>query len=96
MEGKLNIKVNIEDVDLPLTVNSTEEEKVYRDAASLIQDRLRKLRERYPNLPADKYYYAMVMLYTAVDAVNANNNASTAPLMDMVSDLDKELSEILK
>ena len=96
MEGKLNIKVNIEDVDLPLTVNSTEEEKVYRDAASLIQDRLWKLRERYPNLPADKYYYAMVMLYTAVDAVNANNSASTAPLMDMINDLDKEISETLK
>lgn len=95
MNGRLNIKVNIEGVDLPLTVNSTEEEKVYRDAASLIQDRLRKLRTRYPNLPSDKYYYAMVMLYTAVDAVHANNSADTAPFLDMIQDLDKELSEVL-
>jgi hypothetical protein len=96
MDGKFNIKVNIEGIDLPLTVSSTDEEKVYRDAASLIQDRLRKLRTRYPSLPSDKYYYAMVMLYTAVDAVNASNSASTAPVMEMMADLDKELSDIVK
>lgn len=95
MDGKLNIKVNIEGIDLPLTVKTTDEEKAYRDAASLIQDRLRKYRARFPNLPSDKYYYAMVMLNTAVDAVNASNSASTAPLMEAISDLDKEISEVL-
>ncbi|MBR3443115.1 MAG: cell division protein ZapA [Bacteroidaceae bacterium] len=93
--GKLNIKVNIEGVDLPLTVNSTDEEKVYRDAASLIQDRLRKLRDLYSGLP-EKTYYAMVMLYTAVDAVHASNTASTGPLMEVITDLEKELDNVLK
>jgi hypothetical protein len=38
----------------------------------------------------------MVMLYTAVEAVNASNSASTAPVMEMMADLDKELSDIVK
>lgn len=96
MNGKLNIKVSIEGISLPLTVSTTEEEKVYRDAASLIQDRLQKLRARYPNLPDDKYYHAMVMLYTAVDAVNASNKANSGPLMDAIRELDKEVCEAIK
>lgn len=92
---KLNIKVNIEGVELPLMVHSPEEEKVYRDATSLITQRLRTLRETYPNLPSDKYYYAMAMLYTGVDAIQANASASTEPFMEMMADLDKEFDEVL-
>ena len=95
MEKKLNITVNIDGISLPLTVNSTEEEKVYRDAANLIQSRLRNLRERYPNLPTEKYHYAMVLLYTGVDAVRASNKASTEPYKDVISDLEKEIDELL-
>jgi hypothetical protein len=92
---KQNINVNIEGIDLPLSVSSPEEEKVYRDATILIQKRLRSLREFYPNLPSDKYYYAMAMLYTAVDAVRAENAASTEPFMTMMADLDHELQQAL-
>ena len=92
MEKKLNITVNIDGISLPLTVNSTEE---YRDAANLIQSRLRNLRERYPNLPNEKYHYAMVLLYTGVDAVRASNKASTEPYKDVISDLEKEIDELL-
>lgn len=86
---KQNINVNIEGVDLPLTVES-EEEKIYRDASILIQQRLRQLRERYPNLPDNRYYYAMAMLYTAVDAVKASLDASRQPMLDMMADLKKD------
>lgn len=96
MERKLNITVNIEGIDLPLTVDNTDEEKVYRDATMLIQKRLRTLRERYPNLPADKYYYAMVMLYTAVDAVKAGNSASTEPYKEFMADLEKDIDTAIK
>jgi hypothetical protein len=96
MDKNLNITVNIDGISLPLTVHSTEEEKVYRDAANLIQTRLRNLRERYPNVPSDKYHYAMVLLYTGVDAVRASNRASTEPYKDMINDLEKEIDELLK
>lgn len=95
MERKLNIKINIEGIDLPLTVNSTEEEKDYRDAATLIQTRLRSLRDRYPNLPTKEYYYAMVLLNTAVDAVRAANSASTTPYTEAIADLEKEINDAL-
>ena len=45
MERKQNITVSIEGIQLPLTVKTEEEEKIYRDAASMIQDRLQKLRD---------------------------------------------------
>lgn len=96
MERKLNITVNIEGIELPLTVNNADEEKVYRDATLLIQKRLRNLRERYPNLPTDKYYYAMVMLYTGVDAIKAGNSASTEPFKEAILDLEKEIDAATK
>lgn len=96
VESKLNIKVNIEGIELPLTVNGSEEEKIYRDAAMLIQQRLRVLREKYPHLPDEKYYYAMVMLYTGVDAVNAAASASTEPYVQMIDDLLTEFSLLEK
>ncbi len=91
---RMNIKVTIEGIELPLTVNA-EDEKTYRDAASLIAQRLRGLRDRFPNLPNDKYYYAMVMLNTAVDAVRATNSASTAPYVETITDLDAEMDAVL-
>jgi hypothetical protein len=96
MERKLNIKVSIEGIELPLTVNSTEEEEIYRRSATLIQQRLRTLRDRYPNLPSDKYYYAMVLLNTAVDAVRTADSVSAQPYQDMMADLEAELNETLK
>lgn len=96
MDRKLNIKITIEGVELPLTVDSTEEEEVYRRAATLIQQRLRALRDRYPNLPSDKYYYAMVLLNTAVDAVRTADSVSAQPYQDMMADLEKEIKEIIK
>ena len=71
MAKKLNIKVTIEDIQLPLQVSTPDEEKVYRDAAAMIQRRIQRLRDAYPHLPNDKYYYVMAMLNTAVEAVKS-------------------------
>lgn len=94
-ERKQRITVSVEGIQLPLTVRSEEEEKMYRDAASMVQNRLQKLRELYPSLPDPKYYYAMVMLNTAADAVKATNRANTGPVMDIVRDLDKEIEAVI-
>ena len=94
MERKQNITVSIEGIQLPLTVKTEEEEKIYRDAASMIQDRLQKLRDLYPNLPNEKYYYAMVMLNTAADAVRASNRANMGPVLDIINDLNKDIEAI--
>ena len=91
MEKKLNINVTIEGIQLPLQVSSPEEEKVYRDAASNIQRRIQRLRDAYPQLSNDKYYYVMAMLNTAVEAVKVSNRADTPPYIEMMHDIEKEI-----
>lgn len=92
--AKLNINVTIEGIQLPLQVSSTDEERVYRDAASNIQRRIQKLRDAYPNMPNDKFYYVMAMLTTAAEAVNASDRTDTQPYIEMMHDLDKEIESI--
>ena len=79
MAKKLNINVTIEDIPLPHQVATPEEEKIYRDAASTIQRRIQRLRDAYPHLPNDKYYYVMAMLTTAVEAAKAAERIDTQP-----------------
>ena len=94
MATKLNIKVTIEDIPLPLQVSSPDEEKVYRDAASSIQRRIQRLRDAYPHLPNDKYYYVMAMLNTAVEAVKTANRADTQPYIVMMHDIETEIETL--
>lgn len=93
-DTKLNINVSIEGIQLPLTVNNTDEEKIYRDAASMIQQRIQKLRALYPTLPKDQYYYVMAMLNTAVEAVRAADRIDTEPYKEMMDDLTKVIDGI--
>jgi len=93
-DKKQNITVTIEEIVLPLTASSAEEEKLYRDAASLIQNRVQRLREAYPNLPNDKYYYVMAMLNTSIDAVRTANRVDNTPYNNMMSDIEKELDTL--
>lgn len=94
MANKLNINVTIEDIQLPLQVSTPEEEKVYRDAASTIQRRVQRLRDAYPHLPNDKYYYVMAMLNTAVEAVKAADRIDTQPYVEMIHDLEEEMNSL--
>lgn len=91
---KQNIKVSIDGITLPMTVLATEE-KIYRDAASLIQERIQRLRDMYPNVPNDKYYYIMAMLNTAVDAVRTSNRVDDNPYRECIADLTREIDKII-
>ena len=94
MAKKLNINVTIEDIQLPLQVATPDEEKVYRDAAATIQRRVQRLREAYPNLPNDKYYYVMAMLNTTVEAIKAAERIDTQPYVEMIHDIEKEMDSL--
>jgi cell division protein ZapA (FtsZ GTPase activity inhibitor) len=91
----LNIKVSVDGILIPMKVADAEEEKEYRDAASLIQSRVQKLRAAYPSLN-DKYYYAMAMLNTAVEIVRIYNRNETAPFLEAINDLEKEIDGVIK
>lgn len=93
-ERKININVTIEDIPLPLQVSTPEEEKIYRDAASHIQHMIQRLRDAYPSLPNDKYYYVMAMLNTSVEAVKTANRQDTMPYVEMMNDLEKEIDAL--
>ena len=94
---KLNITVSIDGIPLSLTVANSEEEKIYRDAASLSQARIQKLRAIYKdNVPNDKYYYVMAMLNTAVESVRISNRNDTSPFLEMMEDLEKEIDQHFK
>ena len=94
MANKLNINVTIEDIQLPLQVATPEEEKIYREAAATIQHRIQRLRDAYPHLPNDKYYYVMAMLNTGVEAVKAANRIDTQPYVEMIHDLEQEMNSL--
>lgn len=96
MAKKINANVTIEGIKLPIQVDTPEEEKLYRDAAAAIQQRVVKLRDMYPGLTVDKTYYAMAMLDTAVQAQRVALRQDTQPYVDMIADLEKELEELIK
>ena len=94
MANKLNINVTIEGIQLPLKVSTAEEETMYRDAAASIQRRIQRLRDAYPNMPNDKYYYVMAMLNTAFEAEKASERANNEPFTEMMHDLEKEIESL--
>lgn len=96
MAKGLTVNVNIEGVTLPMTVATTEDERVYRQAASLINAKLRTMRERYPSLPSDQYYYAMVLLNTTVEAFRSESKADFGPMLDLINELESEIDKVTK
>lgn len=94
-ERKFNISVFIEGIRLPMQVANAEEEKIYRDAASNIQNRIHQLRTAYPTLN-EKHHYAMAMLMTAVDSVLSSNRNDTQPFFDLMKDLEAEIDKNVK
>ena len=90
----ITVNVNIEGVTLPMTVATTEEERLYRQAATLVNNRLHAMRERYPDLPSDNYYFSMVLLNTAVEALRNEGKTDAKPVADLINSLEKEIDEL--
>lgn len=96
MASGLTVNVNIEGITLPMTVKTTEDERIYREAASLVNARLNTMRSRYPNVPTEGHYAAMVMLNIAVELLKSENKQDNTPLMEMIKGLEEEISEVVK
>lgn len=97
MDGnKITVNVRIGNVTLPMTVTNTEEEEVVRNAASLVQSKLNTFRDKFPKLPSEEYYYVMVAVDSALEALSASNKASIQPVMEIIDDLEKEIEQVIK
>ena len=95
MANGLTVNVNIDGITLPMTVKTTEDERIYREAASLVNNRLRAMRSRYQNVPTEAHYSAMVMLNLAVEALKSENKSDTTPIIDVIKGLESEIKECL-
>ena len=95
MERKQKIHIQIDGIDLPMLVSSTDEEKRYRDAAKYINECLLSVKQKYPNVPSEKYYTSIVMLDLARKGVEISNAHSIEPYKKAISELSSEISSAL-
>ncbi len=95
MEQRQKIRIRIDGVELPMAVGSADEEKLYRDAALHINKRILSVKQKYPTVPSEKYYTAIVMLELATKGVSISNNTSVEPYKKSISELSKEIADAL-
>ena len=95
MEQKQNIRVRIDNVVIRMVVHSEDEEKRYRDAAAYVNDRMLNLRQKYPTVPSDNYYAAILLLELATKGVDISNNTSVEPYKKSIAELRAEIQEAL-
>ena len=96
MKQRQNIRIRLENVELRMAVADQDEEKRYRDAAAYINNRLLNARQKYPNVPTEKYYAAIVLLEIATKGVVVSNKASVEPYKKSIAELSKEIQQTLE
>ena len=87
------IKLMVGGTYYPLTIHR-KDERLYREAARRINDKLNRYRERYPQLSEEKYYVMAAVHISMVNIMWEDFN-DTAPYKDKIRQLDKELDSIL-
>ena len=85
------INLRMGNLIFPITVKRTEEE-IYRKAERLINERYNFYATHYPNQGNDSYM-AMAMLDIALTLKRNEEKNDTAPIMDIVDQLLKEVEE---
>lgn len=95
MAKGLTVNVNIEGATLPMTVSSVEDEERIRKAATMVNSRLQAVRNRFPAVPNERYYYYMVLLNTTVDALKSEQKTDIGPVMDILRDLGSEIDKAI-
>ena len=87
------IKLMVGGTYYPLTIHR-KDERLYREAARRINDKLNRYRNRYPQLSEEKYY-VMAAVHIAMVNVMLEDFNDTAPYKDKIRQMDKELDSIL-
>lgn len=93
---KQNIQIRIDDVVLPMVVKSEDEEQRYREAALMINNRLLAVKSKYPNVPNEKLYTAIVMLEIATKKLDESHAVSIAPYKHSIEELSADIQSALK
>ena len=92
---KQHINIHIYDLDISIKVDA-EQEPLYREAASLINDRVNAYFGVWKGRKADKeiLYYAMIDI--ALKYINESKRNDTKPILNVLEELNKEIEESLK
>ena len=93
MDELFEIKLMVGGTYYPLTI-PRKDERLYREAARRINDKLNRYREHFPQLSEEKYY-VMAAVHIAMVNVMLEDFNDTAPYKDKIRLLDKELDSIL-
>lgn len=93
MDDLFEIKLMVGGTYYPLTI-PRKDERLYREAARRINDKLNRYRERYPQLSEEKYYVMAAVHISMVNIMWENFN-DTTPYKDKIRQLDQELDSIL-
>ena len=96
MDNKQNIQIRIDDVVLPMVVKSEDEEQRYREAASMINSRLLSVKSKYPSVPNEKFYTAIVMLEIATKKVDESHVVSIAPYKQAIKELSADIQSAME
>lgn len=94
MDDKQKITLMIGDINFPLRVNR-EEEQIYRDASKLINNTLNKYRTYFEKADPTQVI-SMVALEIAVEKVKLENKNDTAPFIEKLEGLTRELEEYFR
>ena len=93
MDDLFEIKLMVGGTYYPLTIPRNDE-RLYREAARRINDKLNRYREHFPQLSEEKYY-VMAAVYIAMVNIMLEDFNDTAPYKDKIRQMDKELDSIL-
>ena len=93
MDDLFEIKLMVGGTYYPLTI-PRKDERLYREAARRINDKLNRYREHFPQLSEEKYY-VMAAVHIAMVNVMLEDFNDTAPYKEKIRQLDRELDSIL-
>ena len=93
MDDLFEIKLMVGGTYYPLKIRRSDE-RLYREAARRINDKLNRYREHFPQL-SDEKYFVMAAIHIAMVNVMLEDINDTAPYKEKIQQLDKELDSIL-
>lgn len=94
----ITVNVFIDGIALPMKAKNTDQEQTVREAAKRVNERVNFFRERYKDVPGMSMQkcYAMVMLNSQIEAIDAAKTVNAGPVMDVIDDLMTEIEVLIK
>ena len=92
---KQHITLNIHDTVISIMVPQEDEAK-YREAGTLINERLNTYFNYYKDVKSNKEIYFYAMIDIALKYINESKRNDTKPILNVLEELNKEIEESLK